>query len=239
MHGFTGVSQFCFLPRHIDSRAYFAKKEMVIRGELRPVLLGNKGWRPHLACCQVPLHSPKFWLEACPDCVLTFFHNFLTYVLRLRTLRNNRRARGAALRVAQSLDQCWPRLLWLTVTMLPRLLGWQSLPRDKSEALLLGQGTFEEHMWYCGFVREQKLGLNLEVDAFLRLLLVLVDDFVHVPWAGCWCQLMTAIHEHQIVSHKFGEVCIDIGFWRCALTTIPEQKRVKAGATAKHCSHTL
>jgi hypothetical protein len=123
--------------------------------------------------------------------------------------------------------------------MLPRLLGWQSLPRDKSEALLLGQGTFEEHMWYCGFVREQKLGLNLEVDAFLRLLLVLVDDFVRVPWAGCWCQLMTAIQEHQIVSHKFGEVCIDIGFWRCALTTIPEQKRVKAGATAKHRSHTI
>ncbi|NDD93141.1 hypothetical protein EBZ37_13815, partial [bacterium] len=78
------------------------------------------------------------------------------------------------------------------------MLGWQRPSLLESEAKLLGQSSFEEHLWYCSFMRDQSLGLSLELDAFLRLLLAFVSELGQ-NWPKSNCHLRQLSQEHAAI----------------------------------------
>jgi hypothetical protein len=206
------------------SKAPSPSLPMHLRGDARVALQGSGKWQPHPACCRASLRSEGFWLEACPDCTLTRLWNFLVFLLHLRIWKDSRWARQVALRIAQSLDQCWSRI-WSASPLLPGLLGWQRPSLLESEAKLLGQGSFEEHLWYCSFVRDQSLGLGLELDAFLRLLLAFWSDLSR-DWPRSKSRLGQVSQEHDAIQKRFQERGVEAGFWRCALAVIPERRMI-------------
>jgi hypothetical protein len=195
-----------------------------VPADLKEVIYGKKGPQFFFKCGGNPARKPRLWLqEALPESIVRWLYKTLLNMLYLRTQRANSYRRTRTLEAVRFLDQHWMEMWSALQATLPSLLGVKICDRLRQEAVVLGQGSFPMHHWFCRFTRREQWPLGLRVDALLRLCVAFCENLCWDDWALSESQRQILEHEYHLILEDFKCPLIDcsVSFWQCVMSTIP------------------